>query len=86
MGNRQTTTSEPATRRMTKIDKVMDAFEDFAIGISLRAHAQLAKRPEPPLVTEHVDRSRKALRDAMTEFTRPMLRIINNEPNGVHHG
>lgn len=86
MGNRQATTKESTPQQRTRIDVLMEAFEDFAIGIAIRTHGKIMKQREPDGVREHIEDSRDSLRNALIDFTRPMLRVVDNEPNGKLDG
>lgn len=82
MGNRKTAAMESTPKQRTRVDLLMEAFENFAIGIAIRTHGKIMKQREPDGVKAHVEQSRDELREALLDFTRPMLRIVDNEPNG----
>lgn len=74
---------QPTPQQQTRIDVLMEAFEDFAIGIAIRTHGKIMRTKEPYGVSEHINESREALNAALVAFTRPMLRVVDNEPNGT---
>lgn len=60
----------------TKIAKLVEAMEDFAIGVTIRTFHRIQKGAEPQVVTKHIDDARAALESALRDFLQPSLRLL----------
>lgn len=85
MANRKATTRKSAkvpASGNSRVNLLVNALEDFSIGVALRVHCRVGKRKEPPAITKVVDDARADLEEALRGFTAPVLRVIEGGGRG----
>lgn len=68
--------AEQSAIASTKIESLVEAIEDFSIGISVQTKYRTADRIEPDIVRDHVTRARSELRRTLRDFLRPALAVV----------
>lgn len=67
----------------TKIEQLVDALEDFVIGITLRTHFKLAHLPEPLTVDSLLNHAIPDVKEAFRAFLAPTLRLASGSHQSV---
>lgn len=64
------------TPENTKVAMLTEAFEDFALALSLTVRPGLKSRTQKDVEQTHLATTRTALHDALAGFVKPSLRLI----------